>query len=447
MKKILSILLAALALTNISCSTEQPPLVSKIPTYTYLVHLSADIKNFETSTTRASDDYLWKDMDCIYLRFHAGDKAVSGTAVYSQSNSEWTITTNQSLPDDIDGNCEAYYFANKASSTEKVVTFSTQTIVYQDMEGSFILTEDHIMSVKLLLTPMTGRVRFKGKPSTSFAITGLTRMTSYNIESNTFATSKNQLTGQTDAEGDTDYYYVFFTDTEKRQMLIAAAGKGAYLREFGENVLAAGQSGYITLPDTDEMGSWTLVNIDNQQEITLPVVSSPEISNLRSRFATLKAMVSDSGNGTLIETGFIYSTNSNPTVNNGTKVSAGKTAQIETRLSNLSAETTYYVVAYAQNERGTAYGSITSFTTLSTEDGTMFDYDGYGDDEDLNGDSSSGGSIGKDGYGDDEDLNSNSSSGAGIDKKSYDDDDNLNGISDSSGNMSKNGYGNDENWN
>lgn len=429
MKKIISILFVTLVLVCASCSTEteQQPVVDNIPTSIYSMRLSADVHSFETGTTRADGGYQWEDMARIYLRFHVGEDVVSGTAVYSLGSQEWTVTTNQSLPTDIDGDCEAYYFVNTDGQSGQSVKLTVQSIVYQDMEGSFVLTEDNALLVRLLLAPRTGRVRFKGKPSTAFAVTGLTSMTTYDIASNTFSTSDAKLVGKLDAEGDAGYYYVCFTDAEKRQLTVDAIGKGAYLRTFGEEVLAAGQSGYITLPNMENMSGWTLVNVDNQQEIVLATVSTTEISNIRSKFATLKAMVGDNGNGTLSETGFVYALNSNPTIDNGTKVALGKSSQMQVRLSNLSAETTYYVRAYAQNERGIAYGSATSFTTLSAEeDGTIFGKDGYGGDEDLNGDNSSSGTIDKGSFGDDEDLNSTNSSSGTINKDGYKDDENWN---------------------
>ena len=447
MKKIISILLVMLACS--SCSTEQQPTTDNEPICTYKVRLTADVQDFNAGTTRASDDYQWEDMARIYLHFHIGNEVVAGVAVYSLGTGEWIVTTSQSLPTEIDGDCEAYFFVNATTSPNgQTINLSPQSTVYQDIEGSFVLTEDNMMAVRLMLTPRTGRVRFKGKPSTAFAITGLTSLTSYNITTNTFSTSNAKLTGHMDATGNTDYCYVFFTNADKRQLTMDATGKGAYLRTFDEEVLVAGQSGYITLPNMDDMGNWKLVNVDNQQEITLPTVSATEVSNLRSRFATLNATVSDVGNGTLSETGFVYSTNSNPTVGNGTKATKGKSARIEIRISDLTAETTYHVRAYAQNERGIAYGGATSFTTLSAEeDGTLFGKDGYGEDEDLNSDSGSSGAIGKEGYGKDEDLNSTNSSSGTIGKGSYSGDADLNSTSSSGGTFNKDGYNDDENRN
>ena len=102
-------------------------------------------------------------------------------------------------------------------------------------------------------------------------------------------------------------------------------------------------------------------------------------------------------------------------------------ATIEARIASLTAKTTYYIKAYAVNERGTTYGNVAHFTTLSEEeDGTGFGRDEFGEDEDLNDNSSSDGSIGKEGYGVDEDLNNGSSSNGSINKNSFENDENWN---------------------
>ncbi len=439
----------ALSLIISACSNDPEPVVGmkEQQAYTYILNLDVQINDFEQSMTRSA--YTWPDGSTLYLQFYVGTNRILGTASYNKSTSQWTITTSQEITADTDGDCEAYYFVNAGGTTSQSITLNAQSIIYQDTEGSFTLTEDRVMSVKLQLSPRTGRVRFKGSASSKFGITGLTYNTSYNISTNTFSTSTSKLSSSFDKEGDTGYFYVTFTDAANRQLTVDGTGKGAFIRSFGEGVLAVGQSGYITLPSADNIPTgWTLINIDNQKEITLSTVSTVDISKVRSHFATATATVSSLGNGTLSEVGFIYSTNSNPSITNGTKVACGKTATIEARLASLTAKTTYYIKAYAINERGTAFGNITQFTTLSEEeDGTGFGREDYGEDEDLNGNSSSEGTITKEGYGDDEDLNNSSSSSGTIGKDGYGNDEDLNNTSSSSGTIGKDGYGSDDDLN
>ncbi len=469
-KPFFNIILAAVGMMMAACSQDSTisSEQNQPQSYTYSLQLDAVVNGFGQGTTRST--YTWTNGTQIYLQFHVGENRIQGTAKYNQATGQWTVTTSQQIAADTDGDCEAYYFVNASGTSSQAVTLNAQSIIYQDLEGSFTFTEDQVMSVKVLLSPRTGRVRFKGKASTKFSVSGLSFHTGYNLASNSFTTNSAKLSSAFDEEGDTDYYYVYFTEVNKRQLSVDGIGKGAFLRSFDETVLSVGQSGYITLPAADNIPiGWTLINTDNQKEITLPTVSAVDVSKLRSHFATATASVTSLGNGTLSEVGFIYSTNSDPTPVNGTKVACGKYATIEARLASLTAKTTYYIKAYAINERGTTYGSVTHFTTLSEEeDGTGFgreDYgndenlngngsssgdfkrEGFGDDEDLTNISSSSGTVNKSEFGDDEDLNNALSSGGTIGKNGYDSDEDLNNTSSSSGTINKDGFENDENWN
>ncbi|MBR2113249.1 MAG: hypothetical protein IJ929_01060 [Prevotella sp.] len=427
-KPFFNIILAAVGMIMAACSQDSTisSEQNQPQSYTYSLQLDAVINGFGQGTTRST--YTWTNGTQIYLQFHVGENCIQGTAKYSQATGQWTVTTSQQIAADTDGDCEAYYFVNASGTSSQAITLNTQSIIYQDLEGSFTFTEDQVMSVKVLLSPRTGRVRFKGKASTKFSVSGLSFHTGYNLASNSFTTNSTKLSSAFDKEGDTDYYYVYFTEVNKRQLTVDGIGKGAFIRSFDETVLSVGQSGYITLPAADNIPSgWTLINTDNQKEITLPTISGVDVSKLRSHFATATASVTSLGNGTLSEVGFIYSTSSDPTTTNGTKLACGQLATIEARIASLTAKTTYYIKAYAVNERGTTYGNVAHFTTLSEEeDGTGFGRDEFGEDEDLNDNSSSDGSIGKEGYGDDEDLNNGSSSNGSINKNSFENDENWN---------------------
>ena len=416
--------------------------------FTYRLSLHADVEGYGNNATRSA--YTWPDGASLYLQFNVGNSCISGTAVYNQAADEWTMTTSIAIGSDTDGDCEAYYFLNETSgTTANQIKLGATAAIYQDTLGSFYMTEDDVMIVKLALTPRTGRIRFKGKPGTTYVVSGLSCYTAYDIKENRFTQEKTTLSIRTDASGDTDYHYLFFTDATQRQMVVRGEGKGAYLRNFNPEVLATGKSGFIRLPSAGDVPThWTLVNTDNLEAITLPSVSAVTVSKLRSHYATAEAAVTDLGNGTIIETGLIYSTDSNPTEANGIKVECGRSATLSARLSGLNAQTTYFILAYARNECGTVLGSAVSFTTLSEEeDGSSFGKEGYGDDDDLNDDNTIGGDIGKDGYGDDDNLNDSHSAGGNIGKDDYGDDDNLNDSHSAGGGIDKSGFDDDENWN
>ena len=200
--------------------------------------------------------------------------------------------------------------------------------------------------------------------------------------------------------------------------------------------------------------------------------SAVAVSTIRSKSAGVTANVTSKGNGTLFESGILCSANSTPTLENSTKYDAGKSISISLRVKNLTPMSTYYVRAYARNERGTVYGEVAEFTTLSdenegpsfsvdgfdeedddlnssAEDGdSSFDKDGHSEDDDLNSDTESdGSSFDKDEHSEDDDLNSKTDGDSNFGKEEHEDDDDLNTNTDSNGSVNKEDYDNDEDWN
>jgi uncharacterized protein (TIGR02145 family) len=81
------------------------------------------------------------------------------------------------------------------------------------------------------------------------------------------------------------------------------------------------------------------------------------------------------GGKTVTERGICYSTSSNPTTANNKVVSGSGTGSFISIMYDLSANTTYYVRAYAIRSTGTTYGNQISFSTYPSY-GTVTDYDG-----------------------------------------------------------------------
>ncbi|MGC3979115.1 MAG: T9SS type A sorting domain-containing protein [Paludibacteraceae bacterium] len=97
-----------------------------------------------------------------------------------------------------------------------------------------------------------------------------------------------------------------------------------------------------------------------------PTVSTAAVSNITSTAATLGGNVTADGGATVTERGVVYSTtDATPTIIEGAaKAAIGSgTGAFSQSVTGLSANTTYYVAAYAMNAEGTSYGSVKSFTT------------------------------------------------------------------------------------
>lgn len=104
------------------------------------------------------------------------------------------------------------------------------------------------------------------------------------------------------------------------------------------------------------------VQFTTTHEISLPQVSATTATGVTSRAATFAAQVTSLGNGHLKRSGFCYATTHNPTVDNN-QLSCGTATTLRASTSALTAQTTYYVRAYAENEKGLSYGPELTITT------------------------------------------------------------------------------------
>ena len=99
--------------------------------------------------------------------------------------------------------------------------------------------------------------------------------------------------------------------------------------------------------------------------VNLPEVTTLEVTDITQTTATGGGNVTSSGNSEVTERGICWSTSHNPTTSDSHKSSGSGTGSFTVDMTGLTANTTYYVRAYAKNSVGTAYGSEVSFTTLT----------------------------------------------------------------------------------
>ena len=118
------------------------------------------------------------------------------------------------------------------------------------------------------------------------------------------------------------------------------------------------------------------VKYSNKMEfstIRKPKVSTQNVTDIKSNgswsvtySATFNGYVDDAGSPAYEERGFVYSTDSSPTVGSGTKVTvsgSGKTGTFSASVSDIQSYKTYYVRAYVKTEKGYTYGETVTFTT------------------------------------------------------------------------------------
>ena len=100
------------------------------------------------------------------------------------------------------------------------------------------------------------------------------------------------------------------------------------------------------------------------QSITAPVVTTTAASSIAQTTATSGGIVTSSGGATVTARGVCWSTSQTPVVTDSHTISGTGTGSFTSNITGLTANTTYYVRAYATNSAGTSYGNQVSFTTL-----------------------------------------------------------------------------------
>lgn len=110
--------------------------------------------------------------------------------------------------------------------------------------------------------------------------------------------------------------------------------------------------------------------------ITVPEIISINPTEITAKTAKAGGDVTGDGNGTVISRGICWSTSDNTTLENnlGKTTDGSGTGSFISEIVGLEENTNYFVRAYATNEKGTNYGTVKQFSTLSIslpEVGTM----------------------------------------------------------------------------
>ena len=98
--------------------------------------------------------------------------------------------------------------------------------------------------------------------------------------------------------------------------------------------------------------------------VVKPMVTTLEIAGVSQTTAVAGGNVTSDGGAEVTARGVCYSTSQEPTIDGEHTTDGTGTGEYQSNLSGLTANTTYYVRAYATNSKGTAYGEEVSFTTL-----------------------------------------------------------------------------------
>ena len=121
-----------------------------------------------------------------------------------------------------------------------------------------------------------------------------------------------------------------------------------YIRAYATNEAGTGYGDVLTFTTEEEI------------IITVPTVTTAEVTEITTTTATVGGAITDAGNGTISESGICYKTGNEEWT---CVVLEATENAFSTTLEGLTPNTTYTVRAYATNEEGTGYGEEVNFTT------------------------------------------------------------------------------------
>jgi uncharacterized protein (TIGR02145 family) len=102
----------------------------------------------------------------------------------------------------------------------------------------------------------------------------------------------------------------------------------------------------------------------------LPTLTTTAASSITQTTAISGGNILNDGSAAITARGVCWSTSPNPTISLATKTTDGLgSGAFTSNITGLTANTTYYVRAYATNSIGTAYGNEINFTTLQNSTG------------------------------------------------------------------------------
>jgi len=149
-------------------------------------------------------------------------------------------------------------------------------------------------------------------------------------------------------------------------------GIGSYTSSISG--LSAGTTYYVRAYATNNGGTAYGNEYSFTTNVVAPTVTTTVITSTTTTSSISGGNISNDGGAAVISRGVCWGTSSNPTISLPTKTSDGSgTGSFSSAITSLTANTLYYVRAYATNSAGTAYGDE---VLLKTYTGTVYDVDG-----------------------------------------------------------------------
>jgi uncharacterized protein (TIGR02145 family) len=151
--------------------------------------------------------------------------------------------------------------------------------------------------------------------------------------------------------------------TTNNSKTITGSGKGSFSSILSN--LKSGTQYYIRAYATNSIGTAYGNELTFSSSISLPELTTIEISDLSSSMAKSGGIITHDGGAEITSRGVCWSITPNPTINDNVTVDGAGTGNFFSTLSNLIAGTKYYLRAYASNSVGVSYGNEIKFYIIN----------------------------------------------------------------------------------
>lgn len=269
MRRILYLVLSGVILLLFACVEEQlyiEDIVANLdtdePCFTYSLQMTISYPHYSgDDTTRATCTGDWEDGDVIYL-FLGGENEAYANATYDKEHNQWTLHSEKMLEVSDEAECSVWYGkgVGENTNTDESIAYDYLTEAYSTESGqySFQNGEIHVIAE---LKPFARRLRFKGEPGTTLKVQGKGNLTPYNkiafVGSIGFELSDNKNWSLTINDDGYSDYLVFFADASTVKLtLLDPLTLCTYSRYFDQKTLKEGESGYFTVPTSDNHKGW-----------------------------------------------------------------------------------------------------------------------------------------------------------------------------------------------
>ena len=142
-----TVLIAAMSCTKEIAQVIEPEQTPEVEVdggaekFTCKMRLNGSRVNYDNPETKAeATDTTWADGSVIYLRMDSPIGHTIGDAIYSASDSLWTVNYYGSLADSVETKCIAIYTENMVNYESSVFTFDENTVIYEDAEPKGLIS-------------------------------------------------------------------------------------------------------------------------------------------------------------------------------------------------------------------------------------------------------------------------------------------------------------------